>query len=53
MLRMKSIASGVYPTMIVPYTEQNKLDFEAVRLLVDYYARSGWCCFLQTVTAVL
>ena len=32
---MLSIPNGVYPTMITPYTPDNKLDFGAVEQLLD------------------
>jgi len=35
------IRKGVFPTMITPYTDDNKLDFFAIEQLVDYYKRSG------------
>ncbi len=38
---MKQISNGVFPTMITPYTEDNKIDFDAVEQLLDYYKRSG------------
>lgn len=38
---MQSIRSGVYPTMITPYTQNNLLDMGAVDQLVEYYAQSG------------
>ena len=36
---MQSIRSGVYPTMITPYTKDNMLDLDAVGQLVEYYAQ--------------
>ncbi len=38
---MQSIRSGVYPTMITPYTKDNVLDLNAVDQLVEYYAECG------------
>lgn len=35
------IRRGIFPTMITPYTEDNKLDFKAIEEIVDYYRRSG------------
>ena len=35
------IARGVFPTMITPFTEENRIDFDAVDELVDYYAANG------------
>ena len=34
---MKTIPSGVYPTMITPYTADNKIDFEAVKKMLNFY----------------
>ena len=38
---MKSIPNGVYPTMITPYTPDNKLDFHAVEQLLNWYHAHG------------
>lgn len=35
---MKNIARGVYPTMITPYTEDNRIDYQAVERLLQWYA---------------
>lgn len=32
--------SGVYPTMITPYTEEGKIDYDGVEKLVDFYIRN-------------
>lgn len=34
----KSIPDGVYPTMITPFTQDNKVDYNAVEQLLDWYA---------------
>ena len=34
---MKQIAPGVWPTMITPYTENNKIDYDHVEKLVEWY----------------
>ncbi len=33
--------NGVFPTMVTPYTKDNKIDFKAVENLVDRYAQWG------------
>lgn len=38
---MKSIPNGVYPTMITPYTTDNKIDFNAVEQLLNWYHQRG------------
>ena len=45
---MRSIPNGVYPTMITPYTDDNKLDFGAVEALLQWYDHNG----IQGVFAV-
>ncbi len=35
------IHGGVWPTMITPYTEDNKLDFKVIPQMMDFYARRG------------
>lgn len=36
-----SIPNGVYPTMITPYTKENKVDYGALGALVDWYIDQG------------
>ena len=38
---IKSIPNGVYPTMITPYTTDNKIDYNAVEKLIEWYADRG------------
>ena len=35
---LKDIPSGIYPTMITPYTTDNKVDYNAVEQLLAWYA---------------
>ena len=35
------IARGVFPTMITPFTEDHRIDYDAVDALIEYYARCG------------
>lgn len=37
----KTIPDGVYPTMVTPFTEDNKIDYNAVETLIDWYAEKG------------
>ena len=37
----KTIPDGVYPTMITPFTEDNKIDYNAVEALIGWYAEKG------------
>lgn len=37
----QSIKNGIYPTMIVPYTRDNELDENALRLMVRWYHKKG------------
>ncbi len=34
---IKNIPNGVYPTMITPYTSDNKIDYNAVEQLIQWY----------------
>ena len=34
-------AEGVFPTMITPFTSENRIDWEVVDQLVEYYVKSG------------
>lgn len=38
---MKNINNGVYPTMVTPFTEDNKIDYDGVKALIDWYAKKG------------
>ncbi len=38
---IKSIPNGVYPTMITPYTTDNKIDYNAVEQLLHWYNERG------------
>lgn len=38
---MKSIADGVWPVMITPYTEDNKIDYDAVLRIIEWYDKQG------------
>ncbi len=38
---MKEINNGVYPTMITPFTDDNKIDYDGVKSLIDWYAKKG------------
>lgn len=38
---MNSIPNGVYPTMITPYTADNKIDYNAVEQLLHWYHEKG------------
>ncbi len=35
------IQGGVWPTMITPYTADNKIDYDTIPKMVDFYARRG------------
>ena len=35
------IKGGVWPTMITPFTEDNKIDYDAIPKMVDFYYRRG------------
>lgn len=38
---MKNINNGVYPTMVTPFTDDNKVDYAGVKALIDWYAKKG------------
>ena len=38
---MKQIANGVWPTMITPYTDDNKIDYDAVLRIIEWYDKQG------------
>lgn len=38
---MQTIANGVWPVMITPYTEDNKIDYDAVLKIIEWYDNQG------------
>lgn len=38
---MKTINKGVYPTMITPFTDDNKIDYNGVKELLKWYEKKG------------
>ena len=38
---MGTIANGVWPTMITPYTKDNQIDYDAVLRIIEWYDRQG------------
>ncbi len=38
---MFNIPGGVWPTMITPYTEDNKIDYSALEKLIEWYIKKG------------
>ena len=38
---MKEIKNGVWPVMITPFTADNKIDFPAVKAIIDWYKENG------------
>ena len=37
----KTIASGVWPVMITPFTEDNRIDYDAVLRIIEWYDKNG------------
>jgi len=38
---IKSIPDGVYPTMVTPFTDDNKVDYDGVIKILDWYSNNG------------
>ena len=38
---IKPIPDGVYPTMVTPFTDDNKVDYNGVLSILDWYSRNG------------
>ncbi len=38
---IKTIPNGVYPTMVTPYTADNKVDYNAVEQIIEWYSERG------------
>jgi len=38
---MNNIHSGIWPTMVTPYTKNNEIDYFAVEKLIDFYHQRG------------
>ena len=37
----KTIAGGVWPVMITPFTEDKKIDYDAVLRIIEWYDKNG------------
>ena len=37
----KTIAGGVWPVMITPFTEDNRIDYNAVLRIIEWYDKNG------------
>lgn len=37
----KTINNGVWPTMITPFTKENKIDFDALEKMIEWYVQKG------------
>lgn len=37
----KGICDGVWPTMITPFTEDNKVDYEGLEKIIEWYIKNG------------
>ena len=40
-MMIKTIPDGVYPTMVTPFTEDNKIDYNGVLGILDWYSKNG------------
>ena len=38
---IKTIPDGVYPTMVTPFTADNKVDYNGVEAIMNWYAENG------------
>ena len=38
---MKTIANGVWPVMITPFTADNRIDYAAVEKIIEWYDKEG------------
>ncbi len=38
---MKTINPGVYPTMVTPFTDDNKIDYNGVKQILEWYEKKG------------
>ena len=38
---MKTIKNGVWPVMITPFTADNKIDWDGVQKIIDWYDKEG------------
>ena len=40
-MMIKAIADGVWPTMVTPFNDNNEIDYDGVRQIIDWYERQG------------
>ena len=38
---IKNIPNGVYPTMVTPFTDDNKIDYNGVLQIMEWYSQNG------------
>lgn len=38
---IKTIPDGVYPTMVTPFTDDNKVDYDGVLKILEWYSKNG------------
>ena len=48
----KTIAGGVWPVMITPFTEDNRIDYDAVLRIIEWYDKNGLTESSQYVSPV-
>lgn len=41
MLQVDTIAAGVWPTMVTPFTEHNEIDYKALEEMIEWYIAHG------------
>ena len=44
---IKNIPNGVYPTMVTPFTADNKIDYNGVLQIIDWYDKNGVAGILE------
>ena len=42
---MKTIARGIYPTMITPFDSEHRIDFKALEGMIRFYLKSCFSLF--------
>ena len=47
---IKEINNGVYPTMLTPFTDDNKIDYNGVLQLLDFYKNRESAAFSQSAS---
>lgn len=48
----KNFNNGVWPVMLTPFTDDNRVDYDSLEKLINWYIENGVAGLLQTASPV-